>query len=155
MKLAEALILRADSNRRVEQLRQRLLRSAKVQEGNQPAENPQELIAELERISGQLEQFVQRINRTNSNTMLDEAMSLSDALAVRDNLKLKQGIYQHLAQAAVVTQDRYSKSEVKFTSTVDVAAIQRRADDLARQHRDLDAKIQEASDAIARLVLKP
>ena len=145
MKLAEALILRADSSRRVEQLRQRLLRSAKVQEGNQPAENPQELIAELERVSGQLEQFVQRINRTNSNTMLDEAMSLSDALAVRDNLKLKQGIYQHLAQAAVVTQDRYSKSEVKFTSTVDVAAIQRRADDLARQHRDLDAKIQEAN----------
>ena len=145
MKLAEALILRADSSRRVEQLRQRLLRSAKVQEGNQPAENPQELIAELERVSAQLEQFVQRINRTNSNTMLDEAMSLSDALAVRDNLKLKQGIYQHLAQAAVVTQDRYSKSEVKFTSTVDVAAIQRRADDLARQHRDLDAKIQEAN----------
>ena len=145
MKLAEALILRADSNRRVEQLKQRLLRNAKVQEGNQPAEDPQELIAELERVSGQLEQFVQRINRTNSNTMLDEAMSLSDALAVRDNLKLKQGIYQHLAQAAVVTQDRYSKSEVKFTSTVDVAAIQRRADDLARQHRDLDAKIQEAN----------
>ena len=145
MKLAEALILRADSSRRVEQLRQRLLRSAKVQEGNQPAENPQELIAELERVSGQLEQFVQRINRTNSNTMLDEAISLSDALAVRDNLKLKQGIYQNLAQAAVVTQDRYSKSEVKFTSTVDVAAIQRRADDLARQHRDLDAKIQEAN----------
>ena len=145
MKLAEALILRADSSRRVEQLRQRLLRSAKVQEGNQPAEDPQELIAELERVSGQLEQFVQRINRTNSNTMLDEAMSLSDALAVRDNLKLKQGIYQNLAQAAVVTQDRYSKSEVKFTSTVDVAAIQRRADDLARRHRDLDAKIQEAN----------
>ena len=145
MKLAEALILRADSSRRVEQLRQRLLRSAKVQEGNQPAEDPQELIAELERVSGQLEQFVQRINRTNSNTMLDEAISLSDALAVRDNLKLKQGIYQNLAQAAVVTQDRYSKSEVKFTSTVDVAAIQRRADDLARQHRDLDAKIQEAN----------
>ena len=52
MKLAEALILRADSNRRVEQLKQRLLRNAKVQEGNQPAEDPQELIVELERVAG-------------------------------------------------------------------------------------------------------
>lgn len=145
MRLAEALILRADCNRRSEQLKQRLLRSAKVQEGNAPAEDPQELLAELERVSSQLEQLIQRINRTNSSTMLDQTGVLSDALATRDVLKLKHGVYQQLAQAAVVTQDRYSKSEVKFSSTVDVAAIQRRADDLARQHRDLDARIQEAN----------
>lgn len=126
-------------------MKQRLLRSAKVQEGNAPAEDPQELLAELERVSSQLEQLIQRINRTNSSTMLDQTGVLSDALATRDVLKLKHGVYQQLAQAAVVTQDRYSKSEVKFSSTVDVAAIQRRADDLARQHRDLDARIQEAN----------
>lgn len=34
--------------------------------------------------------------------------------------KLKIGAYQSLAHAAVVVQDRYSKSEVKFTSVVDV-----------------------------------
>lgn len=33
MKLAEALIKRADCQKRIEQLRQRLMRSAKVQEG--------------------------------------------------------------------------------------------------------------------------
>lgn len=145
MKLAEALILRADCNRRLEQLNQRLLRSAKVQEGDKPAEDPQEMLAELEQVTGQLQQLIQRINRTNSSTLLDEADTLSDALAVRDVLRLKQEIYQDLAQAAIVTQDRYSKSEVKFFSTVDVASIQRRADDLARQHRDLDTRIQEAN----------
>jgi len=44
MKLAEALILRADCQKRIEQLRQRLLRNVKVQEGDKPAEEPMELI---------------------------------------------------------------------------------------------------------------
>lgn len=145
MKLAEALILRADSNKRAEQLKQRLLRNAKVQEGNQPSEAPQALIDELERVTGQLQQLIQQINRTNSNTLLEGTMTLSDALAVRDILKLKHSVYQNLAQAAVVTQDRYSKSEVKFTSVVNVADVQKRADNLAREHRELDTKIQEAN----------
>jgi hypothetical protein len=37
MKLAEALILRADNKKRFEQLRQRLMNNAKVQEGDKPA----------------------------------------------------------------------------------------------------------------------
>lgn len=145
MKLAEALILRADSNKRSEQLKQRLLRNAKVQEGNQPSEDPQALIVELERVTDELQRLIQQINRTNSITFLEESTTLSDALAVRDILKLKHNVYQSLAQAAVVMQDRYSKSEVKFTSVVNVADIQKRADDLARQHRELDTKIQEAN----------
>ena len=145
MRLAEALILRADSNKRAEQLKQRMFRNAKVQEGNKPSEDPQALIDELERVTGQLQQLIQQINRTNSSTLFEGATTLSDALAVRDILKLKHGVYQNLAQAAVVTQDRYSKSEVKFTSVVNVADVQKRADDLARQHRELDTKIQEAN----------
>ena len=40
MKLAEALILRADCQRHIEQLKQRLLRNVKVQEGDKPSEDP-------------------------------------------------------------------------------------------------------------------
>ena len=40
MKLAEALVLRADCQRKVAQLKQRLERVMKVQEGEQPAEQP-------------------------------------------------------------------------------------------------------------------
>jgi hypothetical protein len=47
MKLAEALILRADCQKRIAQLKSRLLVNAKVQEGDTPAETPQELITEL------------------------------------------------------------------------------------------------------------
>ena len=45
MKLAEALVLRADVQKRIEQLRNRLRQSALVQEGETPPENPQELLA--------------------------------------------------------------------------------------------------------------
>jgi vacuolar-type H+-ATPase subunit I/STV1 len=145
MKLAEALILRADYQKRIEQLKQRLLRNAKVQEGDDPAENPGELINELEQVAAELESLIQRINRTNSTTSLQSEQTIADALAMRDVLRLRHDMYTALAQAATVTRDRFTRSEVKFVSAVDVAAVQREADDLARRHRDLDARIQEAN----------
>jgi hypothetical protein len=145
MKLAEALILRADYQKRIEQLKQRLLRNAKIQEDDAPAENPNNLIEEMERISTELVRLIQRINATNAATKLGGDQTISDSIALRDVLRLKQALYRDLAQAATVTQDRYTKSEVKFKSTVNVAEIQRQADDLARAYRDLDAKIQEAN----------
>ncbi len=145
MKLAEALILRADYQKRIEQLKQRLLRNAKIQEGDKPAESPTDLMKELEQIADELTQLIQRINKTNSAHIIDEKMTLSDALAIRDILKLKQGIYRELAKAASVTQARFSRSEVKFKSAVNIAEIQKQADQLAKEHRELDTKIQEAN----------
>jgi hypothetical protein len=143
MKLAEALILRADLHKRIEQLKARLLRSAKVQEGDSPSEDPQELIAELERLTSEFTSTIQRINRTNSTTSFHGGPMLSDALAVRDVLGRKHTIYLELAKAAAITHDRSTKSEIKFKSTVKVVEIQRRADALAKEHRELDSRIQE------------
>lgn len=145
MKLAEALILRADLQKRVQQLKQRLLRNAKVQEGDSPSEDPQELIEELERVVAQLTQLVQRINKTNAVTVLEGRRTVSDSLAARDALGIRQGVYRELAQAASVTQERYSSSEVRFESTVNVADVQRRADALAQEYRELDSRIQETN----------
>jgi hypothetical protein len=144
MKLAEALVLRADAQKRLEQLKQRLLRNAKVQEGDEPAEEPARLLEEFEEVAAQLTGLIQRINRTNAASEL-AGSSLTDALAVRDVLRLRQALYRELAEAASVTQSRVTKSEVKFRSTVSVAAIQVRADVLAKEHRELDARIQEAN----------
>jgi len=143
MKLAEALVLRADQKKRIEQLRQRIIRNAKVQEGQKPAEDPDALIKELESISEELLGLIQRINKTNSNTEYEQGASLADAIARRDILVLKNTIYRDLAQAATVTQDIRTKSEVKFIGTVKVSQIQERADELAKTHRELDTKIQE------------
>jgi len=145
MKLAEALILRADYQKRIEQLKQRLLRNAKVQEGDKPAEDPAELLQEMERISGELVLLIQRINATNAATPLENGMTIAEAIAIRDVLRLKHGVYRDLAQAATITQDRYTKSEVKFKRTVSVPEIQKQADVWAREHRELDAKIQASN----------
>jgi hypothetical protein len=145
MKLAEALVLRADLQRRIAELRQRLLLNARVQEGDRPAEDPQALIGELERMAEELTRLVQRINRTNAATVLEPGLTLSDALAVRDGLQLRHTAYRDLAQRATITQDRYSRSEVKFQSAVKVAEIQERADRMAQAHRELDTRLQAAN----------
>ena len=141
MKQAEALILRADAQKQIEQLRQRLMRSARVQEGEQPPEDPQVLITELETTSNQLVRLIQRINRTNSVTRF-QAGILSDALAERDSLRLKRNAYDSLINAAAIRQDRYMRSELRLVSTVNVAELQRQIDQLSRQYRELDAQIQ-------------
>lgn len=143
MKLAEALSLRADAQKRLEQVRQRLLRNAKVQEGDAPAEEPDELIAELERVAANCLTLIQQINKTNSATVLEGSLTLADALAQRDILGQRQAIYRDLTQAASITQERHTRSEVRFRSAIDIAAIQRYADDLARAYRALDVRIQE------------
>ena len=143
MKLAEALILRADAKKSFEQLRQRLINNAKVQEGDKPAENPEELLKEIERTANEYEKLIKRINKTNSETEFNKGKTLTDALAERDVLILKRGVYSGLVNAATVSQQLYSRSEIKFVSTVDVGKMQKQVDKLSKQYRELDAKIQE------------
>lgn len=142
MKLAEALMLRADLQRRIQQLRDRLQRNAKVQEGDTPAEDPNALIQELDAAADQLQRLIRQINHTNVRTEISDGETLTDALAERDVLRIKSSAFRDLANAATVQQQRYSRSEVRFVSTVDVRGIRKRADDLAKQYRELDSEIQ-------------
>jgi hypothetical protein len=138
--------LRADYQKRIEQLRERILQNVKVQEGEPPAEDPNALLAEMERVAAELLELIQRINRTNSATKLaPDDMTIADAIAARDVLRLRQGVYRAAADTAVIRQDRYSRSEVRFESVIDAAAAQAQADDLARAYRELDTRLQEAN----------
>lgn len=119
------------------------VKNARIQEGDKPEEDPVELQAEFEKSAQELTQLIQRINRTNSTARLADR-SLADSLAERDALKIRYNAYRELATAASTTQSRMTRSEVKFISTVSVAAIQRKADNLAKQYRELDTSIQEA-----------
>src|SRR5215471_2869579 len=140
MKLAEALIVRADYKKRIEQLKQRLLASAKVQEGDQPSEDPKALLAELEQVADGLRLIIQKINKTNSVSEFRPGETLADVLAERDVLSIRVNAYRELARHAGVTQDRYTRSEVKFKSTVSIADVQKKADDLSREYRELDSR---------------
>jgi len=142
VKLAEALILRADHQRRLEGLRERLVRSAKVQEGESALEDPALLLREVNDLLMQLTHLIQRINRTNSRCLVDGQKTLSDALAERDVLGLKRSVLDSLVQATGIQIDRYSKSELKFLATVNVRELQREIDGIAQAYRELDTKIQ-------------
>ncbi len=88
-------------------------------------------------------EHLERINRTNSATAFAGRGTISDALAERDVLALQRAAYADLAQTAAITQGRFTRSEVKYISTINVTEIQRQADELAKNYRDLDARIQE------------
>jgi hypothetical protein len=142
MKLAEALILRADLQNRIQLLRTRLMQSATVQEGDAPPEDPATLLADVDSSITELQSLVARINATNATALLPDGRSLTQALAARDALKLRRSVLQSVVEATSLTGPRYSKSEVRFLRTVDVPALQRQLDALARELRELDTAIQ-------------
>lgn len=58
--------------RRVEALKERLIRNAKVQEGDTPAEDPSMLLKELDSNIIELEKVIKSINKTNSSTYVED-----------------------------------------------------------------------------------
>ena len=142
MKLAAALIERADLQTRLTQLQTRLLNNAKVQEGVKPKEDPKDLLKELDEISKQIEDYIYRINMTNAATLVDET-PLTSLLAKKDVLTKKISILRAFLNESSALIDRYSLKEIKIDSTVDVAKLQKDLDALSKELRLLDQKIQE------------
>ena len=96
-------------------------------------------------IRNQQTTVIARINRTNLQTRLAEGTTLTDALAQRDVLSLRYSIISALADTASTRIERYGRSEIRRVSTVDVAALRRQLDEIARQRRELDTAIQAAN----------
>lgn len=142
MKLAEALILRSDLQNKMEQLRYRLESNVMVQEGDDPSEDPNDLLQEYGKALEEFKVLVKRINRTNNQTELGDGISLSDALVDRDVLLKKRNILSRVAEEGTVKQDRYSRTELKYVSKVDIKVIQEQINETAKEYRELDTKIQ-------------
>lgn len=145
MKLGEALTLRSQIQTRIEQLRGRVKESALVQEGEEPPEDPKALLAEFEHLATELEHLIVRINRTNTTTLVAGGFTLTEALARRDVLAIRQNVLRQVADVAGERQQRYGLAEIRTLRAIDVASLRRRIDELARERRELDASIQEAN----------
>lgn len=145
MKLSDALVLRADTQKRIQRLRERLTLSAVVQEGEKPPENPQELLSELDRLLEELQDLIRRINRTNASATLESGTTLTDALAQRDVLRLRFSVLQDVAKQASQLVDRFRPTELRNVPTIDVAGLRKQLDSVARQERELDMAIQAAN----------
>jgi hypothetical protein len=145
MKLAEALALRADIAKRISGVGNRAGESAQVQEGEQPPENPEELLAQLDDLFAQLTLLIARINRTNLSATLADGTILTDALARRDVLALRFRTLETIANAAAAKQSRYSRSEIKMVATLNVSALRKQLDEIAQQRRELEGQLQAAN----------
>lgn len=141
MKLAEALHLRADLQKRIAQTRERLKLNSKVQEGDTPSEDPEVLLEELNRDTERLQQLIAQINLTNSK-IESEGVTLTEMIAKKDVLSLKTSILREFLQEASEKIERYSNKEIRILSTVDVQKLQKEVDQMSQELRILDVKLQ-------------
>lgn len=142
MKLAEALSIRKDLQMRIEQLVTRINNNVKVQEGDELVEDPTELIDELEDCLAQLQQMIFRINRTNIETLIGER-TLTEAMAEKEVLTKRINALRSIYTTATSTENRYSRTEIKYVTTIDPKALHEKIDRLSAQLRKLDVAIQE------------
>lgn len=149
MILAEALIKRADLQRYLAELKHRIQANALHQEGETPAEDPQELLALYCQGNTELEGLIVAINLSNNRIRLADGTLMVAALAKREALKNAHAVLMAAAQAATPEQQRYSRSEIKMLSALSVKELRQEADRLAQAARELDIQIQAANWANA------
>ena len=141
MKLASALAERADLQKRIQELSTRLNNNAKILEGEKPAEDPDELLAELKKLFARLEELIARINKTNNATKSGD-LTITDLIAKRDCLKQRIAIMRDFLNRSSEKVNRFTKTEIRILSTVPVAKLQKDVDALAKELRETDETIQ-------------
>lgn len=149
MQLAEALIDRADIQKRALQLQERVRVNARTQEGEPPAEDPVALLDELMGLYDALGTLIARIHRSNMAARLSSGQTLTDALAHREVLDLRLSALRGAAEAASLQHARQTRTELRFVAHLPVRELQARIDRLARERRELETQIQQANWANA------
>ncbi len=141
MKLAEALMERADLNRKIQQLRELITDNLLVQEGESPSQDPAQLMQELDEAVNRLNELMAKINLTNCRTMA-EGKTLTELIAEKDTRMLQLDSYRDFVREASQNTRRARGTEIIIRSAVNVSGLQKKADDLAAQIRRLDNTLQ-------------
>src|SRR5260221_2734756 len=150
-KLAEALVERKALQERLTRLQGRLAANAKVQEGEAPDEPPTTLVEQARETLAEIKRLTIQINLTNIETALpgsSDGSTLMQAIAERDRLAQERRMLDQLSNAARIEANRgygVTRNEIKWRSTVDVAALQQEIEAVSQSFRLLDTHIQEAN----------
>lgn len=142
MKLAGALSLRKDLETRISKIKDRLENVVRVQEGDKPVEEPQELMDELDSCLSQLELLIYNINVTNMSIVADDDRRMTKLLAERDILKKRIEILRNTFNEATNSGSRY-RNEIRYVTSIEVKPLRQKLDKFSQQYRMLDMKIQE------------
>jgi len=144
MKLAEALLKRAELKKTVEELKSRAEENASVQEGEEPFEDPEEMLNKAIEVNDALTALVKRINITNQETITECEKSLSDLLAERDAILRKRSIVKSVIEGARIEGRtfRFTRAEIKKVVVIDIKKMQALFDEISHDYRRLDTLIQ-------------
>lgn len=146
MKLAEALTKRKNLKEEIEELKQRAAQYAVVQEGNERVGSTEKVLEKIGSKIKELKELIVAINKTNQETLIHDrdknVMTIMEAIACRDMLKLEKLIIDNIADSAIGTVDRFTRNEIRMIPTIDVEKYRKEGDSLAKQYRLLDAEIQ-------------
>lgn len=142
MKLAEALLIRSDMQKKLAQIKGRIRSNVKVQEGDTPNEDPNALMIEASQVITELSALIERIHRTNAVAQSNEGQSMLTLLIERDTLEMRHKLLIEAIEATDTEVDRYSPREIKWYIMVSVAGLQKQADDIAMKLRKINIVIQ-------------
>ncbi|WP_300409363.1 DIP1984 family protein [Lagierella sp.] len=144
MKLAEALQVRKDLQIKVDRLRFRITSNCTVQEGEEPSENPKELLEELDRSCAELEDIISKINIANAVVKIGE-LTLTELISKRQILNKKISILRSAIDSASEIADRVYKTDIKILPTISVKDTQKEVDRLSKELRETELLIQESN----------
>ncbi|MCF9045637.1 DIP1984 family protein [Acinetobacter nectaris] len=142
MKLAEALLIRSDQQKKIASLKQRINNNVLVQEGDIPSEDPNQLLQEVFLLAAEYQKMIYRIHLTNARTVLKNGKTLLAQLTQRDALVERHKILIAAIEQTHREPDRYSSREIKWNKVIQVSSFQKQADDTAAKIRDLNIQIQ-------------
>ena len=116
-----------------------------VQDGDQPSEDPNELLKQVFSLIQEFQKLSYAIHETNALTKLNDGRSLLALLTLRDEF-----VEQHKTLTAAISNtsresDRYSTREIKWHKVIPVSSLQKQADDISLKLRDLNVVIQSSN----------
>lgn len=142
MKIAEALNERATLKASLSQIKNRMLKNAKVQEGDTPAEDAKQLAEKYAEVNNSLTNIICKINKTNQLVKNANGDSLADLITRRESYKHLVKVYSELYDEAIIERDRFSRNEIRFISAVSPAELQKDINEFSKRFRMLDTEIQ-------------
>ena len=145
MKLAEALLRRADMQKKLASLKSRIAENVKVQDGDTPSENPNELLLQANQVMSELYALIDHIHRTNAIAVMPDGATMLSTLVKRDELAERHRLLQTAIDNAKTEGDRYSHREIKRKKVIEPVKLQKQTDDIAVKLRNLNIQLQAAN----------
>ena len=146
MKLGEALLLKAELEKKSKDLLERVIRNARVEEGAEPAELP-ELLNQFEGVEMELCTLNSRIRHANQTVMVNGS-TIAHMLNQRRCLEKISQEYNSAAGESYKDFRRLKMTEIREETVLDVALLRKSASKFAKERRLLNLRIQNANWAV-------